>query len=321
MFDPSIGQWFEEDPIGFLAGDGNLRRYVGNNATNGVDPTGLAEYVIKGGKSEKKDKFALDNKWIRSINKDKPAQLNIELISDANYENDKGDPGENASKHVMAIRVAFSNVLISDAGPLDKIQFVQFTRHTRTNTTKQLVSGRVLGSLKKDWHPLSVSEKADKADDTTVVDSGKFGEFFVAGTAVMSRATSKTFHDSPAVTEVTENGLDAKNFIEHRVYVDTFVVFLDDKSDENNPKWNLLYHVEWQKAGQYNREEKKWDITFSGVKGTEIADGALPMRLITKRDSSYYLFDGYRAYDKEKDRFSDPQYLELKDLPHWVPKK
>ena len=28
-------------PYGFQAGDANLRRYVGNNATNGVDPTGL----------------------------------------------------------------------------------------------------------------------------------------------------------------------------------------------------------------------------------------------------------------------------------------
>ena len=43
MFDPSVGQWMEEDPIGFLAGDGNLRRYVGNNATNGVDPSGLED--------------------------------------------------------------------------------------------------------------------------------------------------------------------------------------------------------------------------------------------------------------------------------------
>lgn len=41
MYDPSIGAWFQEDPIGFLAGDANLRRIVGNNAVNRVDPSGL----------------------------------------------------------------------------------------------------------------------------------------------------------------------------------------------------------------------------------------------------------------------------------------
>jgi RHS repeat-associated protein len=42
-YDPVTGQWQTEDPIGFSAGDANLRRYVGNNATNGVDPTGLQD--------------------------------------------------------------------------------------------------------------------------------------------------------------------------------------------------------------------------------------------------------------------------------------
>ncbi len=41
MYDPSIGRWLEEDPIGFEAGDANLYRYVTNGPTNAVDPTGL----------------------------------------------------------------------------------------------------------------------------------------------------------------------------------------------------------------------------------------------------------------------------------------
>lgn len=43
MLDPTVGIWMTEDPIGFDAGDPNLRRYVGNNATNSRDPSGLAE--------------------------------------------------------------------------------------------------------------------------------------------------------------------------------------------------------------------------------------------------------------------------------------
>lgn len=36
-----INAWMSEDPIRFAAGDANLRRYVGNDAANSVDPSGL----------------------------------------------------------------------------------------------------------------------------------------------------------------------------------------------------------------------------------------------------------------------------------------
>ena len=42
-YDPSIGRWTQEDPIGFAGGDVNLYRYVGNSPTNHTDPTGLYE--------------------------------------------------------------------------------------------------------------------------------------------------------------------------------------------------------------------------------------------------------------------------------------
>jgi RHS repeat-associated protein len=39
-FDSTVGRFISEDPIGFSAGDTNLYRYVGNNATNYTDPSG-----------------------------------------------------------------------------------------------------------------------------------------------------------------------------------------------------------------------------------------------------------------------------------------
>jgi hypothetical protein len=40
MYDPTIGRWISEDPIGFEAEDPNLYRYVGNDPLNRRDPSG-----------------------------------------------------------------------------------------------------------------------------------------------------------------------------------------------------------------------------------------------------------------------------------------
>jgi hypothetical protein len=42
MFDPKVGRWTTQDPLGFSAGDANLYRYVGNATVNAADPSGLA---------------------------------------------------------------------------------------------------------------------------------------------------------------------------------------------------------------------------------------------------------------------------------------
>jgi RHS repeat-associated protein len=40
-FDPAVGTFISEDPLGFGAGDANIYRYVGNSPTNFIDPLGL----------------------------------------------------------------------------------------------------------------------------------------------------------------------------------------------------------------------------------------------------------------------------------------
>jgi hypothetical protein len=44
MYDPGIGRWLSEDPIGFEACDANLYRYVGNDPTNRTDPSGMWDW-------------------------------------------------------------------------------------------------------------------------------------------------------------------------------------------------------------------------------------------------------------------------------------
>ncbi len=54
-YDAVIGKWLSEDPIGFLAGDANLSRFVGNQALSHFDPDGLDEVMSLGTGSGKRD--------------------------------------------------------------------------------------------------------------------------------------------------------------------------------------------------------------------------------------------------------------------------
>ena len=47
-YDAGVGCWLSQDPIGFAAGDANLYRYVGNESTTHVDPSGLARILGSG---------------------------------------------------------------------------------------------------------------------------------------------------------------------------------------------------------------------------------------------------------------------------------
>ena len=44
-YDPQIGRFLSEDPIGFAGVDVNLYRYVANNPINFIDPSGLFEFI------------------------------------------------------------------------------------------------------------------------------------------------------------------------------------------------------------------------------------------------------------------------------------
>jgi RHS repeat-associated protein len=45
-YDPSVGRFISEDPLGLGGGDTNPYAYAGNNPINGIDPTGLLTLLI-----------------------------------------------------------------------------------------------------------------------------------------------------------------------------------------------------------------------------------------------------------------------------------
>jgi RHS repeat-associated protein len=51
-YDPTVGRFISEDPIGFNGGDQNLNRYVNNSPIISTDPTGKITFIIPGGGGE-----------------------------------------------------------------------------------------------------------------------------------------------------------------------------------------------------------------------------------------------------------------------------
>jgi RHS repeat-associated protein len=47
-YDPNLGKWISQDPLGFEGGDPNLYRYVGNGVSIATDPSGLEGWEIGG---------------------------------------------------------------------------------------------------------------------------------------------------------------------------------------------------------------------------------------------------------------------------------
>ncbi len=59
-YDPSVGRFISEDPLGFGGGDVNLYVYVGNNSMNFIDPFGLFKLSFEEGVDPKVKKFIED---------------------------------------------------------------------------------------------------------------------------------------------------------------------------------------------------------------------------------------------------------------------
>jgi RHS repeat-associated protein len=65
-YDPQVGRFVSEDPIGFEGGDVNLYAYVGNNPIVLIDPDGLKGGILIPIRKAIKDAFR-GNKWVEFL--------------------------------------------------------------------------------------------------------------------------------------------------------------------------------------------------------------------------------------------------------------
>ncbi|MGL4554316.1 MAG: RHS repeat-associated core domain-containing protein [Gemmataceae bacterium] len=78
MYDPTIGRWLTEDPIGFEGEDANLYRYVGNRPTNATDPSGLKVWISTGPDTIIEGKEALEE-FFKQLGDQGPKPVGVAL--------------------------------------------------------------------------------------------------------------------------------------------------------------------------------------------------------------------------------------------------
>ncbi len=66
-YDPQLGKWISEDPLGFAAGDINTTRYVANAPLSYTDPTGLIAVSIGDGNDSAAEGGSQDDKDLRYV--------------------------------------------------------------------------------------------------------------------------------------------------------------------------------------------------------------------------------------------------------------
>jgi RHS repeat-associated protein len=156
MYDPKLGRWTSEDPIGFAAGDANLHRYVGNGPTGASDPSGLARVPNPGHVAERtiddsrpEDRRPRDrslkntrDEWWKWINPLKWVGRGIQIVGRQVAEYDDANGMHRVGDMVSGITRAMGGTIetLADFDGKTAVDMVKHTGGRAIGTAKALVS-------------------------------------------------------------------------------------------------------------------------------------------------------------------------------------
>jgi RHS repeat-associated protein len=156
MYDPKLGRWTSEDPIGFGGGDANLNRYVGNSATGATDPSGLARVPNPGHVAERtiddsrpEDRRPRDrslkntrDEWWKWINPLKWVGRGIQIVGRQVAEYDDANGMHRVGDMVSGVTRAMGGTIetLADFDGKTAVDMVKHTGGRAIGTAKALVS-------------------------------------------------------------------------------------------------------------------------------------------------------------------------------------
>lgn len=250
------------DPLGFLAGDANLYRYVGNNPTNNTDPSGLQadkpEYERMGG-----DKVELKNNSFFY----RQGTLAINAWINATFQ----DQNKQLSTTTPAIWIEAKSTVASVA-PLEVLQIVYRYQIDRKTNKELNVPGLVYPVLHNAplvgppaaenhlWHEIGKNK-------WNVDASHSFSPFYTGipmkqGGAFHVR-TDKTLSVADWPLLVRDDNANEIGFVAETYFIDTTT---------GEP----LYRVRWSLVRVFDAAAAEWKPFRWDVSGDRVAPGDLP---------------------------------------------
>lgn len=115
-YSPTLARWFQNDPLGFQAGNSNFYRFVGDNPANATDPSGMAWETLASGTWER-------GKWGPVNSSFLTATIDVTL--------QKNDIGGQQSQ----IRLLYRVIPAKNTGTFEQMQ--EYLMSERQNTIKK----------------------------------------------------------------------------------------------------------------------------------------------------------------------------------------
>jgi RHS repeat-associated protein len=201
-YDPATGRWTTQDPMGFGAGDANLYRYVGNDATNAVDPTGTIGVFIDGYAYEQGDNTIIGAIYAAYPGKENIDKLyyspnagNLEVIMDDAVRRIKRMRSKNAAEPVDIMgwsRGAMAGIAIANklAEAGIEVRFLGLIDPCYPLKQVERIEVRKLaeGAIQKNVKATAILTR-DPSSDTNAADAVIFGPPRVPSTAQVETAT------------------------------------------------------------------------------------------------------------------------------------
>ncbi len=201
MYDPTIGQWLSEDPIGFDARDPNLRRYVSNSPLDSVDYDGLQERRT----GPRRPPSPFDDYWNEELHeqsqRNMPTQDQLDELAVENDLYRYGYSQEMVRQHFELEQAA------GDA--LERVRMLDALEHARTPAERERVAAEMRTRLNT-YHAQALADynrnnpgRPQIVDQRPGPNDGRFSTYVVTyadGTTATIYVTRGNIYDHQTIT-------------------------------------------------------------------------------------------------------------------------
>ena len=250
MYEPTTGRWSTVDPKGFAAGDADLFRFVGNDPTNFIDPSGLVAKIANQPPMPIFDHTVMNyndklaDRVFKLTNANGAPQFTVSASLEALRQDDTKDQKDHPTNY-LNLTVTTGDDALSRAALLSTywLQIGRADRYKDADDEKAGTDSNGKGTFPVQRFPTDDPTKfanAQLAFGKTFLDGGAGNSPYMTDTATGAyrrTKTSLTFWDAPSFARHVDK--------DYPIAVQTFSAFLVISGE-------VVYEVDWKVRTDWN---------------------------------------------------------------------